>query len=42
MRTFIINLKVSTDRKQYMINEMKKTDLKYDFRIPPVVLNHKS
>ena len=37
MRTFIINLKVSTDRKQHMINEMKKTHLEYEFRIPPVI-----
>ena len=31
MRTFIINLKESTDRRQYMINEMKKTNLEYEF-----------
>ena len=31
MRTFIINLKESADRRQYMIEEMKKTNLQYEF-----------
>jgi len=31
MRTFIINLKESTDRRAYMIDEMKKTGLEYEF-----------
>ena len=31
MKVFIINLKESTDRRQYMIEEMKKTNLQYEF-----------
>ncbi|UTC76287.1 glycosyltransferase family 25 protein [Treponema sp. OMZ 792] len=31
MRVFIVNLKESTDRRQHMIEEMKKTNLQYEF-----------
>ena len=31
MKVFIINLKESADRRQYMIEEMKKTNLQYEF-----------
>ncbi|MEL3901409.1 MAG: glycosyltransferase family 25 protein [Treponema phagedenis] len=31
MKVFIVNLKESIDRRQYMIEEMKKTNLQYEF-----------
>ena len=31
MKVFIVNLKESLDRRQYMIEEMKKTNLQYEF-----------